>query len=205
MESTLPLVVTGGLASGINAYLVVLLTGLLGRLGGFEGVPDALERTDVMVAAAALFLIEFVTDKIPYVDSLWDSIHTVIRPAIGATLGALIAGDASSLDQAFWAATGGVSALASHTVKAGFRVAVNTSPEPVTNVATSLTEDVAVAGVITLAAYHPWAALAIALVLFAIGATVVIVLARQIRSFFARRRARRTAGEPRPRSTAPPH
>lgn len=205
MESTLPLVVTGGLASGINAYLVVLLTGLLGRLGGFEGVPDALERTDVMVAAAALFLIEFVTDKIPYVDSLWDSIHTVIRPAIGATLGALIAGDASSLDQAFWAATGGVSALASHTVKAGFRVAVNTSPEPVTNVATSLTEDVAVAGVITLAAYHPWAALAIALVLFAIGATVVIVLARQIRSFFARRRARRTTGEPRPRSTAPPH
>lgn len=205
MESTLPLVVTGGLASGINAYLVVLLTGLLGRLGGFEGVPDALERTDVIVAAAALFLIEFVTDKIPYVDSLWDSIHTVIRPAIGATLGALIAGDASSLDQAFWAATGGVSALASHTVKAGFRVAVNTSPEPVTNVATSLTEDVAVAGVITLAAYHPWAALAIALVLFAIGATVVIVLARQIRSFFARRRARRTAGEPRPRSTAPPH
>jgi hypothetical protein len=107
MESTLPLVVTGGLASGINAYLVVLVTGILGRFGGIEGVPAALQRTDVMIAAAALFVIEFVTDKIPYVDSLWDSIHTVIRPAIGATLGALVAGDATSLDQAFWAATGG--------------------------------------------------------------------------------------------------
>jgi Domain of unknown function (DUF4126) len=204
MESTLPLVVTGGLASGINAYLVVLVTGMLGRFGGIEGVPAALERTDVMIAAAALFVIEFVTDKIPYVDSLWDSIHTVIRPAIGATLGALIAGDASSLDQAFWAATGGVSALASHAVKASFRAAVNTSPEPVSNVATSLTEDISVAGVVTLAAFYPWLALTVALLLFAIGLTVVIVLARGIRTLVRRRRAPRTGDERHPRSTVPP-
>ena len=205
MESTLPLVVTGGLASGINAYLVVLVTGLLGRFGGIEGVPAALQRTDVLIAAAALFVIEFVTDKIPYVDSLWDTIHTVIRPAVGATLGALIAGDASSLDQAFWAATGGVSALASHGVKASFRAAVNASPEPVSNVATSLTEDISVAGVVTLAAFYPWLALTVALLLFAIGLTVVIVLARGIRSLVRRRRAPRTDDEPQPRSTAPPH
>lgn len=204
MESTLPLVVTGGLASGINAYLVVLVTGLLGRFGGIEGVPAALQRTDVMIAAAALFVIEFVTDKIPYLDSLWDSIHTVIRPAIGATLGALVAGDATTLDQALWAATGGLSALASHTVKASFRAAVNTSPEPVSNVVTSLTEDVSVAGVVTLAAFYPWLALTVALLLFAIGLTVVIVLARGIRRFARRRRDRRTGDEPRPRSTAPP-
>lgn len=205
MEPTLPLVVTGGLASGINAYLVVLVTGLLGRFGGIEGVPAALQRTDVMIAAAALFAIEFVTDKIPYLDSLWDTIHTVIRPAIGATLGALIAGDATSLDQAFWAAAGGVSALASHAVKAGFRAAVNTSPEPVTNLATSLTEDISVAGVVTLAAFYPWLALTVALFLFAIGLTVVIVLARGVRAFARRRRDPRTGDAQRPRSTAPPH
>ena len=213
METTLPLVVTGGLASGINAYLVVLLTGLLGRYAGFDAVPDALQRTDVLVAAAALFAIEFVTDKIPYVDSLWDSIHTIIRPAIGATLGALLAGDASSLDQAFYAATGGVSALASHSVKAGFRLAVNTSPEPVTNVVTSLAEDVSVAGVIMLASVAPWLALGIALLLLLFGIVVVIALARQVRKFVAWWRGprdpvgpggpRRDGGR-RPRSTAPP-
>ncbi|MCI0687588.1 MAG: DUF4126 domain-containing protein [Sporichthyaceae bacterium] len=209
MDATLPLVLTSGLASGINAYLVVLLTGLLGRLGGFAGVPDALERTDVLIAAGALYAIEFVTDKIPYVDSLWDGIHTIIRPAIGATLGALLAGDASSLDQAFYAATGGLSALASHTVKTGFRMAVNTSPEPVTNVTTSVAEDIGVASVIALAVQWPWVALGVALLLFAIGATVVIVLATRIRRFLARRRfpgsRPHTADELPPRSTAPPH
>ncbi|HEX2497625.1 MAG TPA: DUF4126 domain-containing protein, partial [Actinomycetes bacterium] len=79
------------------------------------------------------------------------------------------------------------------------------SPEPVSNVATSLTEDISVAGVVTLAAFYPWLALAVALLLFAIGLTVVIVLARGIRTFVRRRRAPHTGDEPRPRSTAPPH
>ena len=81
----------------------------------------ALTRTDVLAAAAVLFVLDVVADKIPYVDSLWDTVHTAIRPTIGAILGVLIAGDASTPEQAFLAVTGGTSALVSHLVKAGLR------------------------------------------------------------------------------------
>ena len=73
-----PLIFTSGWASGVNAYAVVLMLGLLGRLGGQSTVPPVLERTDVLVAAAVLFLCEAVADKIPYVDTVWDAIHTAI-------------------------------------------------------------------------------------------------------------------------------
>ena len=83
-HEALPLAFTTGWASGINAYACVLMLGLLGRFAGVEEVPDALTRTDVMIAAAALFAVEFVADKIPYVDSAWDTISTLIRPTVGA-------------------------------------------------------------------------------------------------------------------------
>jgi hypothetical protein len=85
----LPLVLSGGWAAGVNAYATVLLLGIFGRLGLGEE-PDGLERTEVMVAAGALYAIEFVTDKIPYVDHVWDAIHTVIRPTIAAVIGVLL-------------------------------------------------------------------------------------------------------------------
>ena len=115
-----------GWASGISGYSVVLILGVAGRFFGIHGVPPGLERTDVLVAAAVLFLVELVADKIPYVDSAWDAIHTVIRPAIGATVAALLAGQSGSLSQVAAAATGGLAALASHAVKAGIRAAVHT-------------------------------------------------------------------------------
>src|SRR5687768_12023783 len=102
-----PAVLASGWASGVNAYLCVVVLGVLGRFGGIEAVPEALTRTDVLVVAAVLYLLEFVTDKIPYVDSLWDAVSTAIRPTAGAVIGLLLAGDATSLEQAVLAASGG--------------------------------------------------------------------------------------------------
>jgi hypothetical protein len=188
-----PLVLTSGWASGINAYAVIVVMGLLGRYAGVDGVPASVQHTDVLLLAGGMYLVEFVTDKIPYVDSLWDTISTVIRPTIGAMLGYLIAGDADSVHSALYATLGGSSALASHLVKAGNRLAINASPEPVTNVTVSLGEDVTVAGVIALAWYHPWLALGVATLLFVVGAALVVVLFR-----FVRRGWRRWKGRPGP-------
>jgi hypothetical protein len=182
-----------GWASGISGYSVVLILGLAGRLFGADGVPPGLERTDVLVAAAALFVVDLVADKIPYVDSIWDAVHTVIRPAIGATVAALIAGQSGSLSQVAAAATGGLAALASHAVKAGLRAAVNTSPEPASNVAVSTAEDVTVAGVVSLSVLHPVAAAVIAGILLVTGIVLVVLLMGRIRRFRARWRERRLA------------
>jgi hypothetical protein len=184
----LPWVFTSGWASGVNAYAVVLLMGLLGRFTDTPQVPAALERTDVLIAAAVMFVIELVADKIPYVDSAWDAVHTVIRPGIGAAIAALLAGDAGTLQQAVAAGVGGATALASHSVKAGLRLAVNTSPEPASNVAVSAGEDLAVAGVVSLAVVQPWLAAALAAVLLVAGIALVAVLWRRVQ--LARRRWR---------------
>ncbi|MFJ4791429.1 DUF4126 domain-containing protein [Kitasatospora purpeofusca] len=191
-----PLIFTSGLASGINAYAVVLLLGLLGRFGGADSVPPALERTDVLIAAAVLFLLEAVADKIPYVDTVWDAVHTVIRPIAGATVGALIAAattDPGSLGEVAAGAMGGTTALVSHLVKASLRMAVNTSPEPASNIVVSLAEDISVAGLVTLAIFHPWLAASISAVLLLVGILLVWFAINRIRAFRARRRERRTA------------
>jgi hypothetical protein len=186
-------VFSSGWASGISGYGVVLILGLAGRVFGADGVPSGLERTDVLVAAAVLFVVDLVADKIPYVDSVWDAVHTVIRPAIGATVAALIAGQDGSLNQIAAGATGGLTALASHAVKAGLRAAVNTSPEPASNIAVSAAEDVTVAGVVSLSVLHPVAAAVIAGVLLLAGITLVVLLFKRIRRFRERWRERRVA------------
>ena len=185
----LPMVFTSGWASGINAYAVVLILGLFGRFGGVDSVPAALGRTDVLVAAAVLFAIEAVADKIPLVDSTWDAVHTFVRPVIGAALGLLLAGDATTLEQALLATTGGVTAFASHAVKAGLRAAVNTSPEPASNFVVSTAEDLTVAGVISLGVIQPWIAAALAGSLLVIGLVFFFLALSRIRRFRERRRA----------------
>ena len=192
LEGLLPLVFTSGWASGVNAYATVLLLGLLGRFAGLDAVPGGLERTDVLVAAGVLYAMEFVADKVPYIDSTWDAVHTVIRPTVGAAIGLLVAGDATSLDGAVLAATGGGTALVSHLVKAGLRLAVNTSPEPASNIVVSVGEDLSVAGVIALLLASPWVAAGIAAVLLVVGLVLVILLASRIRRALARRRSRRS-------------
>lgn len=193
MVDLVPWVFTTGWASGVNAYAVVLVLGLLGRLAGVDAVPVALQRTDVLAAAALLYALEFVADKVPWLDSTWDAVHTAIRPTLGAAIGLLLAGDASTIDQALAAAAGGLTALASHAVKAGLRAAVNTSPEPASNVAVSVAEDVTVAGVMGLAIAAPWVAAAVAALLLVLGLTMVAFVASRIRRARQRRRERADA------------
>jgi Domain of unknown function (DUF4126) len=176
----LPLVLTSGWASGVNAYGVIAVMGLLGRIAGLDQVPAAVQQPAVIAVAAAMFAVEFVADKIPYVDSLWDGVSTLVRPTVGAVLGYLIAGDSTTVNTSAYAVAGGGSALASHLVKAGLRLAVNASPEPFTNIAVSSAEDVTVVAVVSLALYHPWLALGIASLLFLAGAALVVVLFRLV-------------------------
>ncbi|WP_406434861.1 DUF4126 domain-containing protein [Streptomyces sp. NBC_00631] len=189
--SVLPLVFTSGWASGINAYAVVLLLGLFGATGLSDDVPETLQRPEVLIVAGVLFLCEAVADKIPYVDSAWDSVHTVIRPVAGAWVGALLAGHSGSLPDVAAGLVGGSTALASHTVKAGTRMAINTSPEPFSNIVVSLAEDLGVAGIVTFAMFHPLAAAIIAAVLLASGLIVLVFLVSRIRRFWRRRAQRR--------------
>lgn len=189
-----PVVFSTGWASGVNAYITVLLLGLFGRYTELDAfpVPDALTRTDVLIAAAVLSAVEFVADKIPYVDSGWDLVSTAIRPSIGAVIALLVSGDASSLDQALYATLGGGTALASHAVKSGLRLALNASPEPFTNIGASVAEDTAVATVVTLAVYHPWWAFGVAAALLVLGVILLYLLGR-----YVRRGLRRWRAEPR--------
>jgi Domain of unknown function (DUF4126) len=183
-------VVTSGWASGISVYATVLVTGLAGRFGGLDSVPSAFERTDVLILAAILAAVEFVADKIPYVDSAWDAVHTVIRPAFGALVGGLISGQTGDLNEAVGALLGGGTAFSSHATKSSLRLAVNASPEPVSNIVLSLSEDGAVVGVLLLAIHHPWAALTIALVLLVFGALLATFAIRRIRRGLRRLRSR---------------
>ena len=163
-----------GWASGINAYATVLVLGLLGRFAGVAEVPAGFQRTDVLIVMAVLTVLEFVADKIPYLDSAWDAISTFIRPVAGAVIGALVAGASGDLSTIVLASVGGITALVSHAVKSGLRLAVNTSPEPFTNIGASLTGDVAVVSVASLAALAPIVAGIVAAVLLVITLVLLV-------------------------------
>jgi uncharacterized membrane protein len=177
----LPMTFASGWASGLNAYATVFILGLLGRYAGTGGVPEGFMRTDVLIIMGVLALLEVITDKIPVVDSIWDVPSTVIRPIAGAVIGALIAGAQGDLLTISLAAVGGVTALLSHLSKAGIRLAINTSPEPVSNVAASVAGDVGVVSVTTLAVLLPVVAASIALVLLIIMMWLAWVLMSRIK------------------------
>ena len=168
----------------------MLVLGISDRVGEFDQIPDVLGNWAVLAAAGALYVMEFVADKIPYIDSTWDAISTAIRPTVGAVIGVLLAGDASSLDQAVSGVVGGGSALASHLVKMGGRLAINASPEPVTNVIASLSEDAAVLGVVAFAIHHPEAAAIIAGTLLVLGLILLYKIAKVIRRGWRRWKGR---------------
>lgn len=170
-----------GWASGINAYATVFILGLLGRFADTGGVPEGFQRTDVLIVMGILALIEVVADKVPVLDSIWDVPSTVIRPIAGALIGALIAGANGDLMTITLAAVGGVTALLSHLSKAGIRLAVNTSPEPVTNIGASVAGDVGVVGVTTLAVLFPVAAAVIAAILLAFMLWLAFKLGSRVR------------------------
>ncbi len=175
-------VFSAGWASGVNAYLTVAMLALFGRSGAVE-VPEELTSDPILFGALVMFAIEFVADKVPYVDNLWDLGQTLIRPAIGAALGFTFAGEASvdQFDELLSGAGAGTTALASHGVKAGLRLGINTSPEPVSNIIASLTEDGLVAVIIAFSIEQPELAAAIALVLLVAGITLVVLIWTRIR------------------------
>jgi hypothetical protein len=127
------LIFTSGVASGVNSYAAVLVLGLLGRFGHIGAIPPVLERPSVLAAAAVLYIGQFVVGKIPMLDSVWDVVHTIIRPVVGGAIGVVMAqhADANSAATIAAATLGGGSALASHVVKTGTRLGINASPEPI--------------------------------------------------------------------------
>lgn len=181
--------VTGGWASGISAYATVLILGVAGRTG-LADTPDLLQRTDVLVVMALFTAIEFVADKIPYADSLWDTVHTVVRPIVAAVLGWTFVTDGSSAEQFAVATVSGGVALLSHSAKAGIRLAINTSPEPASNVAVSTAEDAVLLGVLLLATQYPWLAAGAALAVLIVMLTTMIMIARRARRGWRRLRQR---------------
>jgi hypothetical protein len=184
------LIFTSGVASGVNSYAAVLVLGLLGRFGHIAAVPPVLERPSVLAAAGVLYIGQFVVGKIPMLDSLWDVVHTALRPVVGGAVGVVMAQNAHAGSAATIAAAalGGGSALASHVVKSGMRIGVNASPEPFSNIVASLLEDLGVASLVSFAVFHPAAAATVAAVVLAVGIVLFGLLASRIRRAWRRRR-----------------
>jgi Domain of unknown function (DUF4126) len=187
------LIFTSGVASGVNSYLAVLVLGLIGRFGHVAAIPAVLERPSVLEAAAVLYAGQFVVGKIPVLDSVWDVVHTALRPVVGGAIGVVMAQQAHASTAATIAAAalGGGSALASHVVKTGTRVGVNASPEPFSNIIASLLEDLGVGGLVSFAVFHPLAAAIVAAIVLAVGAVVFALLASRIHRGWQRRREAR--------------
>lgn len=144
-------------ASGINLYAAIFMLGYLGSTGNIDLPPELLVVTDplVMFAAGLMYCVEFFADKTPGVDTAWDSIHTFIRIPAGAILAMGAVGDTSQAVELTAFLLGGTIAAGTHLTKAGNRVMINTSPEPVTNWSASVLEDVAVVGGLWAALNHP--------------------------------------------------
>lgn len=178
LTQTLALTLGAGWASGINLYATVLVLGLAGASGSIELPPGLEILTDplVLFAAAVMYLTEFVADKVPGVDTSWDALHTFVRIPAGAFLAAGAAGDLGPGADVVAAILGGGLAAASHATKAGTRVLINSSPEPFTNWAASIGEDVGVVGGLLLALTHP----AVFLVLLALFLLLLVWLLPRI-------------------------
>jgi len=185
---TLGLALGAGFSAGLNLYATVATLGLLQRFGVIHLPPSlhALSHPVILVLAVVLYLVEFFADKIPYVDTVWDAIHTFIRPPAAALLAYGAAGAAPA--EWRWAAAllaGGV-VLTSHGTKASARAAVNTTPEPFSNWALSFGEDVLAVWLTWMATVHPVATTIIVAALVALSAYLLFHLFR-----FARRALQR--------------
>jgi hypothetical protein len=185
---TLGLALGAGFSSGLNLYATVATLGLLERFGVIH-LPQSLHVLSnpvILVVAVVLYLVEFFADKIPYVDTAWDAIHTFIRPPAAALLAYSAAGAAPA--EWRWAAAllAGSVALASHGTKASARAAVNTTPEPFSNWALSFGEDVLAVWLTWMATVHPVATTVIVIILVAVSLFLLFHLFR-----FARRALQR--------------
>jgi len=164
--------------AGLRAYAVIFAVGLAGYLGYLElpGHLDVLQHPLVLAASGFMTLVEFFADKLPWLDSLWDAAHTFIRIPAGAALVAAMFGDSGAAVAVAAAILGGTLAAGAHFAKAGARAAINTSPEPFSNWAASLSEDALVPFGLWLAFAHPVAFF----VLLALFALVAVLLGRLV-------------------------
>lgn len=175
MPQLIALAAVLGWASGLRLYAVLLIVGLAGRLGWVD-LPSGLQLLQhpaVLVASGAMMAIEFLADKIPGLDTVWDLVHTLLRIPAGAALAAAVFGTDQGALALVAAVAGGTLAATSHAAKATTRAAVNTSPEPFSNWALSLLGDAAVPSMLWLAFVHPWLALGLVMLSF-IGMLVLI-------------------------------
>lgn len=156
-------------AAGVNLYATVAILGLATHFGWVDLPAQyrVFDNTWIIGAAIVLYLVEFVADKIPWVDTIWDAVHTVIRPAGGALIAVASIGHAQPVFQAMAAIAGAVLATSTHVAKAGTRLVANTSPEPVSNWALSLAEDGFVITLGLMALTHPIVAAVVVVVLIA--------------------------------------
>jgi len=191
------------LASGLSLYGAAFLVGLALQLGwvrldpGWEALA-VLADPLVLALAGVLFTIEFLADKVPWLDSAWDAVHTVIRPIGGALLASRVFGDLHPAAEVTALLLLGGATLAAHGAKASLRLAVNASPEPVSNLLLSLSENALVAGAVWLALVHPLVALGLGLAALALAVAMIVWLGRRaveaIRGFRRRAQARFPAG-----------
>lgn len=173
--------------SGINLYATVAVLGLLQHYG-FARLPGELQALDnwwVIGVALALYAVEFVADKIPYVDTAWDALHTFIRVPAGAVIAYSATADVDRTVQAVALLLGGGLALSTHGAKATARAAANTSPEPFTNWTLSIVEDVIAVGALALAVAHPLALLLVIAVFLLLLAWILPKVLRQLRRMFS--------------------
>ena len=174
--------------SGINLYATVVTLGLLQRyhLVRLPGGLDFMQQWWVIILAGALYLVEFVADKIPAVDSIWDAIHTFIRVPAGAVLAASAFAHFDPSVRLVALLAGGGVALSSHGAKAATRLAANTSPEPFSNIALSLFEDIVAVGASLLMAFHPLVILAVVAIFLVVSVWLARRIARAMGRLFHR-------------------
>jgi len=171
-----------GWASGLRLYTTLFVVGLAGKMGWIilpEGL-RLLEHPWVLGAAGLMLVVEFFADKIPLLDSVWDTVHTFIRIPAGAALAAMVFGGQGVEWQTAMALLGGTLAAGTHFTKAGTRAIINASPEPFTNIAASFGEDVVVLTGLWLMFAHPWLMLALLLVLIVLTAWLLPKLWRGV-------------------------
>ena len=171
-----------GWASGFRLYTTLFVVGLAGKMGWIllpEGL-RLLEHPWVMGAAGLMLVVEFFADKIPLLDSMWDTVHTFIRIPAGAALAAMVFGGQGIEWQTAMAILGGTVAAGTHFTKAGTRAMINASPEPFTNIAASFSEDVVVLTGLWLMFAHPWLMLILLLLLAALIVWLLPILWRGI-------------------------
>jgi hypothetical protein len=167
----------------------VAILGLAKRYG-WVALPqqfDVFDNDIVIGVALVLYVVEFVADKVPWVDSIWDAVHTVIRPIGGAVLAVTTLGEASPTMQGLIALLGGTLATGTHLTKAGTRAAANTSPEPLSNWGLSLAEDVFVVGLSALALTYPVAAAIVVVLCVIVMITFATVILRMVRRWWRSR------------------